>query len=48
MRTVTTASDSQLVNSEEGRDALKSIEGSGFEGLDGDYEPEENKDTESY
>lgn len=48
VRTVTTASDSQLVNSEEGRDALKSIEGSGFEGLDGDYEPEENKDTESY
>lgn len=48
VRTVATASDSQLVNSEEGRDALKSIEGSGFEGLDGDYEPEENKDTESY
>lgn len=48
VRTVTTASDSQLVSSEEGRDALKSIEGSGFEGLDGDYEPEENKDTESY
>lgn len=41
VRTVTTASDSQLVSSEEGRDALKSIEGAGFEGLDGDYEPEE-------
>lgn len=47
VRTVTTASDSQLVSSEEGRDALKSIEGSGFEGLDGDYEPEEDEGSES-
>lgn len=47
VRTVTTASDAQLVNSEEGRDALKSIEGAGFEGLDGDYEPEEDEESES-
>lgn len=47
VRTVTAASDSQLVNSEEGRDALKSIEGAGFEGLDGDYEPEE-ENTDGY
>lgn len=40
VRTVTTASDSMLVNSEEGRDALSSIEGAGFENLKGDYEAE--------
>lgn len=47
VRTVTNASDSQLVNSEEGRDALNSIEGAGFENLDGDYEPEEDEESES-
>jgi len=44
---VTKAADSQLVSSEEARDALKSIEGSGFENLDGDYEPEEEEDAEA-
>ncbi|AYN25764.1 DUF1073 domain-containing protein [Buttiauxella sp. 3AFRM03] len=44
VRTVTTASDSQLVSSEEGRDALKSIEGAGFENLAGDYESEEGEE----
>lgn len=44
VRTVTTASDSMLVNSEEGRDALSSIEGAGFENLKGDYEAEEEDD----
>lgn len=44
VRTVTTASDSQLVSSEEGRDALKSIEGAGFENLEGDYESEEGEE----
>ena len=37
------AADSMLVNSEEARDALKGIEGAGFENLDGDYEPEDNE-----
>lgn len=44
VRTVTTASDSMLVNSEEGRDALSSIEGAGFENLKGDYEPEDEEE----
>ncbi len=44
VRTVATASDSSLVNSMEGRDALKSIDGAGFENLDGDYEPEEGEE----
>ncbi|MEG0161975.1 MAG: DUF1073 domain-containing protein, partial [Aurantimicrobium sp.] len=48
VRTVTTASDAQLVSSEEGRDALKGIDGAGFENLDGDYEPEEDEDAERY
>ena len=47
VRTVCLPADSQLVNTEEGRDALKSIEGAGFEGLDGDYEPEE-ENTDGY
>ncbi|HDL8245726.1 TPA: DUF1073 domain-containing protein, partial [Yersinia enterocolitica] len=38
--TVVAAADSMLINSEEARDALKSIEGAGFENLKGDYEPE--------
>lgn len=38
---VVSASDSQLVSSEEARDALKGIEGAGFENLDGEYEAEE-------
>lgn len=42
VETVAVASDSQLVSSEEARDALKGIENSGFENLDGDYEPEED------
>lgn len=44
---VAVAADSMLVNSEEARDALKGIEGAGFENLDGDYEPEDNE-TEAY
>lgn len=47
VETVTTAADSQLVDSEEARDALKCIEGAGFENLDGDYEPEEDKEPEA-
>lgn len=47
VRTVTTASDAQLVSSEEGRDALKCIDGTGFENLDGDYEPEEDEESEA-
>lgn len=47
VRTVCLPADSQLVNTEEGRDALKSIEGAGFEGLDGDYESEE-ENTDGY
>lgn len=38
--TVVAAADSMLVSSGEARDALKSIEGAGFENLKGDYEPE--------
>lgn len=41
--TVVAAADSMLVSSEEARDALKSIEGAGFENLSGDYEPEEEE-----
>lgn len=44
---VAVAADSMLVSSEEARDALKGIEGAGFENLDGDYEPEDNE-TEAY
>ncbi|ENI4952807.1 DUF1073 domain-containing protein [Proteus mirabilis] len=44
---VAVAADSMLVNSEEARDALKGIEGAGFENLDGDYEPEDNE-AEAY
>ncbi|ELY4860561.1 DUF1073 domain-containing protein [Cronobacter sakazakii] len=47
VETVTTAADSQLVDSEEARDALKCIEGAGFENLDGDYEPEEDEESEA-
>lgn len=45
VETVAVAADSQLVSSEEAREALKGIENAGFETLDGDYEPEE-EDTE--
>lgn len=41
VETVAVAADSQLVSSEEAREALKGIENAGFETLDGDYEPEE-------
>lgn len=44
--TVAVAADSQLVSSEEAREALKGIENAGFETLDGDYEPEEDEETE--
>lgn len=37
-RTVTTASDSQVISTEEARDALSSIMGSGFENLHGDFD----------
>lgn len=40
------AADSMLVSSEEARDALKGVEGAGFENLDGDYEPK-NDETET-
>lgn len=40
---VAVAADSQLVSSEEARDALKGIKDAGFENLDGDYEPEDNE-----
>ncbi|HCM64672.1 MAG TPA: hypothetical protein DIT05_19340 [Morganella sp. (in: Bacteria)] len=43
---VAVAADSMLVSSEEARDALKGIKDSGFENLDGDYEPE-NDDPET-
>lgn len=43
---VAAAADSMLVSSEEARDALKGIKDSGFENLDGDYEPE-NDDPET-
>jgi hypothetical protein len=46
VRTVTDAANSMLVSSLEGRDALSSIAGAGFENLKGDYEPEE-EDPES-
>lgn len=46
VETVAIAADSQLINSEEARDALKSIKGVGFENLDGDYEPEEDEESE--
>ncbi|KMV67794.1 phage protein [bacteria symbiont BFo1 of Frankliniella occidentalis] len=47
VETVAIAADSQLVDSEEARDALKCIEGAGFENLDGDYEPEEDEESEA-
>ncbi|HDQ4772161.1 TPA: DUF1073 domain-containing protein, partial [Yersinia enterocolitica] len=40
VETVVAAADSMLISSEEARDALKSIDGAGFENLKGDYEPE--------
>lgn len=46
VETVAVAADSQLVSSEEAREALKGIENAGFETLDGDYEPEEEEDAE--
>ncbi|MGI1245163.1 anti-CBASS protein Acb1 family protein [Raoultella ornithinolytica] len=48
VETVAVAADSQLVSSEEAREALKGIENAGFETLDGDYEPEEKKEPDSY
>ncbi|MGV3346403.1 anti-CBASS protein Acb1 family protein [Enterobacteriaceae bacterium LUAb1] len=46
VETVVAAADAMLVSSEEARDALKIIDGTGFENLDGDYEPElEEQDT---
>ena len=42
--TVAVAADSMLVSSEEARDALKQIEGGGFEGLEDGYIPEEEVD----
>lgn len=38
--TIVAAAEGMLVSSEEARDALKSIEGAGFENLKGDYEQE--------
>ncbi len=46
VETVAVAADSQLVSSEEAREALKGIENAGFETLDDDYEPEEEEDAE--
>lgn len=42
--TIVAASDGMLVSSEEARDALKSIEGAGFENLKGDYEAEDEEE----
>ncbi|MNH47686.1 hypothetical protein D3C81_2311410 [compost metagenome] len=39
---VVKAADSMLVSSEEAREALKAIDGAGFEGLEGDYDGEED------
>lgn len=47
VETVAIAADSQLVSSEEAREALKGVENAGFETLDGDYEPEEDEEPES-
>lgn len=44
VETITAASDSMIISTEEARNALKAIEGAGFEGLDGDYEPEEGEE----
>lgn len=44
VETVTTASDSMLISTEEGRDALKEIEGGGFEQLADGYEKEMSED----
>jgi phage-related protein (TIGR01555 family) len=44
--TVTKAADSMLVSSEEARQALKAIDGAGFEGLEGDYDGEEEPGEE--
>lgn len=46
MRTALLPADSQVVSTEEARDAVKAVEGAGYEGLDGDYEPEENEEFE--
>ncbi|UIA88351.1 DUF1073 domain-containing protein [Erwinia tracheiphila] len=46
VETVAIAADSMLISSEEARDALKSIDGAGFENLSGDYEQEEIKESE--
>lgn len=47
VETIVAASDGMLVSSEEARDALKSIEGAGFENLKGDYEPEKEDDEQN-
>ncbi|SFN29416.1 hypothetical protein SAMN05216516_1056 [Izhakiella capsodis] len=47
VETVAVAADSQLVSSEEAREALKGVENAGFETLEGDYEPEEEEEPES-
>ncbi|MFW5410776.1 anti-CBASS protein Acb1 family protein [Pectobacterium brasiliense] len=46
VETVAIAADSQLVSSEESREALKGIENAGFETLDGDYEADEEEELE--
>lgn len=43
VETVAIAADSMLISSEEARDALKGIDGAGFENLSGDYEQEEDE-----
>ncbi|KAB1581150.1 phage portal protein [Serratia marcescens] len=44
IESVTKVSDSMLVSSEEARQALKAIDGAGFEGLEGDYDGEDNQE----
>lgn len=45
VRTITTATEAMLINSEEGRDALREIQGGGFENLGEGYEPEETEEV---
>ncbi|HBC7422509.1 TPA: DUF1073 domain-containing protein [Serratia marcescens] len=46
IESVTKVSDSMLVSSEEARQALKAIDGAGFEGLEGDYDGEDDQGEE--
>jgi phage-related protein (TIGR01555 family) len=45
VRTIATAADSMMINSDESRDALREIQGGGFENLGEGYEPEETEEV---